>query len=231
MFTALLPMKGHSERVPSKNIRHLGGKPLFFHIARTLLSVTDIERLVINTDSQEIADLAVKEYGDDVTISWRPVEIQGDMVSMNRIIEYDLGHYPLETHFIQTHSTNPFLKAKTIEAALCKYREQVASGAVDSLFSVTEIRARLYRSDLTPINHNPRELLRTQDLDPVYEENSNFYLFSGSSFMLNRTRIGAKPGIFAVNDIESLDIDTPDDWELASHLVTVIPDLEGRHAK
>ena len=83
-------MKGHSERVPMKNIRDLVGRPLFCHLGDTLRDTGLFESLVINTDSYELANFATQRYGTWVRIIERPKEICGDHVPMNSILEYDV---------------------------------------------------------------------------------------------------------------------------------------------
>src|SRR5690606_27083128 len=109
--------KGNSERVPNKNMRDFNGAPLYHAIMKSLLASKHIDKVVINTDSAKISEDAKSTFGDRVVIVDRPVEIQGDMVSMNTIIAYDLGQCDGE-HFIQTHSTNPLLRAETIDRAI-----------------------------------------------------------------------------------------------------------------
>lgn len=213
---ALLPMKGHSERVPDKNLRLFAGKPLYHRIASVLQEMPAIERIVINTDSESIAEDAVKHFSK-VVIHNRPPEIQGDFVSMNDIIAYDLEQLQDCNHFLQTHSTNPLLNRNTLEIAVNEYFESLAN--YDSLFAVSRLQTRLYRADGTPLNHNPRELIRTQDLEPLFEENSNFYFFSQNSFINSgKRRIGLKPRMFVVDKIESLDIDEEIDFQLAEYI-------------
>ena len=179
-ISALLPMKGNSERVPNKNIKAFGGGLLFHAVADSLLSSKYIDQLVINTDSEEISCEAKSKYGEKVKIIERPKSIQGDYVSMNEIIKHDIDVLG-EEHFLQTHSTNPMLKTKTIDLAVEKYFDAIKNG-FDSLFSVTKLQTRLYDVNGKPVNHNPNELRRTQDLDPLFEENSNFFIFSKTSF-------------------------------------------------
>jgi len=215
-LTALLPMKGTSERVPNKNMRNFDGKPLYHAIMNSLLASKYIDKVVINTDSEIIADDTKKNFGDRVVIIDRPVEIQGGDVSMNVIIDYDLNQLDGE-HFLQTHSTNPLLRVETIDKAIEKYFDGLEK--FDSLFGVTKVQTRFYDKDANPINHNPEELLRTQDLEPLYEENSNFYIFSKKSFeKAGKKRIGLKPQIFEVNKLEAVDIDEPEDFILAELL-------------
>ena len=212
----LLPMKGNSERVPNKNMREFDGAPLYHAIVRSLLKSKYIDSIVIDTDSPSIANDAKKSFGEKIVIIERPKEIQGDFVSMNDIINYDLSCLDGE-YFMQTHSTNPLLKAETIDRAIEEYFKGLDK--FDSLFGVTKVQTRFYDKDAKPINHNPQELLRTQDLEPMYEENSNFYLFSKESFKnAGNKRIGLKPQIFEVNKLEAIDIDEPEDFILAELL-------------
>jgi CMP-N-acetylneuraminic acid synthetase len=211
---ALLPMKGHSERVPNKNMRLFGGKPLYHTVMNTLLSVPKISIIAINTDSEVIANNAINNFGNRVKIIHRPENIQGDFVSMNEIINYDLGVLQEQEYFLQTHSTNPLLKATTINNAIDRYFENIEKH--DSVFSVTRWQTRFYWQDGKPVNHNPDELLRTQDLPALFEENSNFYIFSKTSFFNNeKKRIGKNPSLFSMEKIEAIDIDEEQDFILA----------------
>lgn len=214
-ITALLPMKAHSERVPNKNIKNFCGKPLYHAVLTALLRSEYIDKVVINTDSYIIKEDALKNF-EKVVIIDRPKERQGDFVSMNDIIAYDLSKIEGD-HFLQTHSTNPLLQSSTIDLAIESYLKNL--NQFDSLFSVTRLQTRLYWKDGTPVNHNPNELLRTQDLPPVYEENSNFYIFSKKSFAdAGGSRIGLKPLMFEISKLEAVDIDEPEDWEIAEIL-------------
>jgi CMP-N-acetylneuraminic acid synthetase len=214
---ALLPMKGHSERVPNKNIKIFGNKPLFHIIMQSLMASKLIGKVVINTDSNHIAEDAMQHF-ERVQIISRPEEIQGDFVSMNEIIAYDLSQLDGE-HFLQTHSTNPLVRPETVDKAIEIYFNDL--NRFDSLFSVTRMQTRLYWSNGKPVNHNPQELLRTQDLPPVFEENSNFYIFSKTSFLnAGKNRIGLKPQLFEMNKLEAIDINDPEDFEIAEILYT-----------
>lgn len=213
---ALLPMKGNSERVPNKNMKIFDGTPLYHAIVKSLLNSKYVENVVINTDSETIAKDAKETFGDKIIIIDRPTEIQGDFVSMNDIIAYDLSKLEGE-HFLQTHSTNPLLKSETINKAIEKYFAGLDN--FDSVFGVTKVQTRFYDKNAKAINHNPNELLRTQDLEPMYEENSNFYIFSKDSFKnVGEKRIGLKPQIFEVNKLEAVDIDEPEDFIMAELL-------------
>ena len=219
-FAALLPMKGHSERVSNKNLRNFCGKPLFYYILDTLIQCRYVTRVYVDTDSKEIADKA-ESFSEKVCIIHRPDELCGDMVSMNNIIEYDITRIT-EKYFIQTHSTNPLLKVQTLEAACKKFLEGLP--AYDSLFSVNRWQTRLYDVRGKAVNHNPDQLIRTQDLEPLYEENSNFYIFSRESFQQAHARIGMNPQMLSMDKLESVDIDEEQDFLLAEQIYKMLHD-------
>ncbi len=135
---------------------------------------------------------------------------------MNEIIAYDLIQLEGD-HFLQTHSTNPLLTSATLDRAIETYFSNLDE--YDSLFSVTRLQTRMYWQDGSPVNHNRNELIRTQDLPPIFEENSNFYIFSKESFQhAGNNRIGFKPQLFEIDKLEAIDIDDLQDFELAEML-------------
>ncbi|MEQ1794018.1 MAG: acylneuraminate cytidylyltransferase family protein [Nitrospira sp.] len=210
-IVALLPMKAHSERVKGKNFRVFNGKPLFRWVLDSLLSIELIDQVVINTDARAILAENGLTDSDRILIRDRLPEICGDFVSMNLILADDLTHVPADI-YLMTHTTNPLLTGETIRAALARF--EAARGEVDSLFTVNKFQTRFYRADGSPVNHDPNNLVRTQDLEPWFEENSNLYIFTRDSFVKTNARIGAKPMVFETPRIESFDIDTPADWTI-----------------
>jgi CMP-N-acetylneuraminic acid synthetase len=211
---ALVPIKDHSERVPGKNFRDFSGKPLYQHIVETLDRTYAVDEILINTDSHRVMGEA-PTFSPKVRVVDRPAELIGDHVSTNRIFEYDLTQSDADI-FVQTHSTNPLLRSETIAAALKAFLE--GEGDFDSLFSVNEFQSRFYTSQGVPINHDPEDLIPTQDLDPVSEENSCIYIFTQSSFAAHGRRIGAKPLMYPTPKIESVDIDDEFTFRLAEIL-------------
>jgi CMP-N-acetylneuraminic acid synthetase len=213
---ALLPMKGTSERVPNKNLKDFNGFPLYRVVLNTLLNCHLIDKVVINTDSQLIKDDITKNYNTNVIVIDRPKNICGNYVSMNKIIEHDINLFSANI-FLQTHSTNPLLKSETITEALEKMISVIDDPKVDSIFSVTRIQKRFYSKDCLPMNHDPNMLV-TQHLNPIFEENSCLYIFTNESFMKNKSRIGSTPFMYEINKIEATDIDESEDFKLAEIL-------------
>ncbi len=212
--TALIPIKEHSERVKNKNFREFNGKPLYHHILESLERTYAVDEVIINTDSYIVINEAPKLFSK-VRIHERPKELHGDFVSVNKIIEYDLDNSESDI-YVQTHATNPLLKAESLGKALKKFIE--AEDKYDSLFSVNRFQSRFYSVEGKAINHNPEELLRTQDLPPLFEENSNFYVFTKESFSKHERRIGQTPLMFEMSRIEAIDIDDEFSFKLAEIL-------------
>ena len=212
-LVALLPMKANSERVKGKNFREFAGKPLFRWILDSLLKVKAIDCIVINTDAREILNSNGLTESNRIIIRDRKEELQGDFISMNRIIQDDLANIKSKS-FLMTHTTNPLLSSNTISKAIDMYDVGLQRGK-DSLFSVNKFQTRFYNEDAKPINHDPDNLIRTQDLEPWFEENSNLYIFSKSSFESTKARIGNTPILFETPAIESQDIDNKIDWHRA----------------
>ncbi|MBK0380687.1 acylneuraminate cytidylyltransferase family protein [Mucilaginibacter segetis] len=212
--TALVPMKGHSERVPHKNIRPLEGKPAFHWVMETLSASPYINEILVNTDSPEIAESAKANF-DKVKVLIRPDFLLGDMVSIQPLIAYDIEQTDAE-YFLQTHSTNPLLTTESVNKAIEAFFAQQEH---DALFSVTEVKQRFYWADGKGINHDPKVLIRTQDLPPIYHENSCFYIFSKTTNRKIQSRLGSNPMMFEIERLEAADIDDMEDFYWAEFLL------------
>lgn len=214
-IVALVPMRHHSERVEGKNYRLIHGKPLFHHILETLLLCPEVHQIVVDTDSSVIME-GLRTHFPQVTLLERPAHLRGGTVSMNEILLYDTVQCPGDL-YLQTHTTNPLLRSETISQAIQKLSS--AQPAYDSLFSVTRHHARFWDACGRPVNHDPSVLLRTQDLPPIFEENSSLYLFMGKTLHARRNRIGERPLMFEIGSEESTDIDTEFDFAIAEFLL------------
>lgn len=215
-IVALVPMRHHSERVPGKNYRVLAGKPLFHHILDTLLQCPEITQVAVDTDSPVIMQ-SLRDHYPQVAIIERPEHLRADTVAMNEVLLHDTAQLPADL-YLQTHSTNPLLRPQTISRAIQALVSQYP--AYDSLFSVTRIQTRLWDQLGRPVNHNPAILLRTQDLPPIYEENSCIYLFSRQTLVLRRNRLGERPCLFEIPAAEAWDIDEELDFQITDLILT-----------
>jgi len=212
---ALVPMRHHSQRVPGKNYRPLVGKPLYQHILDSLLACPEINQVVIDTDSDVIMDGVRVKY-PRVCLLERPLYLQADDVPMNEILVHDTNQVPAD-FYLQTHSTNPLLPATTISRAVQTFLASYP--AYDSLFSVTRLQFRLWDQLGRAINHNPAVLLQTQDLPPVYAENSCLYIFTRQTLIERRNRLGERPMLFEIDPAEAWDIDNEIDFSMVEFLM------------
>jgi len=215
-IAALVPMRHHSQRVPGKNYRMLAGKPLFHHIIQTLMACPELTQIVIDTDSPEILEGA-RKYFPQVILLERPEHLRGDTVPMNEVLMHDTAQVKAD-FYLQTHSTNPLLRPATISRGINLLLENYP--AYDSLFSVTRWQTRLWDQLSRPINHNPNILLQTQDLPPVYQENSCLYIFTRENLVRRRNRLGERPLMFEIDASEAWDIDEEIDFLVADTLLT-----------
>ncbi len=226
-IVALLPMKAHSERVKGKNFRDFNGKPLFRWVLDTLLQVPEIDQIVINTDARDILAQHGLTENEKIKIRDRKPEICGDLVSMNLILADDIENVDADI-YLMTHNTNPLISTDTIRNALKQFVKAKSEGKADSLFTVNKIQTRFYRADGTAINHDPGNLIRTQDLEPWFEENSNLYIFTKESFAKTNARIGLDPIMYVQPRLESIDIDDQEDWEFANIAARYLMEKEGK---
>ena len=214
-IVALVPMRHHSQRVPGKNYRPLAGKPLFHHIMNTLLQCSEIAEVVVDTDSEPVMD-GLRQFFPMVRILPRPAHLRADEVSMNEVLAYDTSQVEAD-FYLQTHSTNPLLRPQTISAAIQKFLAIYPT--YDSMFTVTRLQRRLWDQLGRPINHNPAVLLQTQDLPPVYEENSCMYIFTRQNLLARRNRLGERPLLFEIPAAEAWDIDEELDFAVVDFLM------------
>ncbi len=212
---ALIPMRHHSQRVPGKNYRLLAGKPLYQHIVETLLACSEISQVVVDTDSPPIIEGLYTSF-PQVHVLERPEHLRADQVSMNEILAYDTSQVEADL-YLQTHSTNPLLRSATVSRAVQALLAEYP--AYDSLFSVTRIQVRLWDQLGRAINHNPAVLIQTQDLPPVYEENSCIYIFNRENLLRRRNRLGDRPMMFPIEAAEAWDIDEELDFAITDFLM------------
>jgi|SRR5450631_1476103 len=213
-IVAIVPMRHTSERVPGKNYRDFAGKPLFHHIIHSLLECKLIDKIVIDTDSPLVLEQANEYFPDIITLE-RPPHLRDGSIPMNDILLNTIDQIPAD-FYLQTHTTNPLLSSKSIEDGISLFLKNYPIH--DSLFSVTKKQVRYWDSLARPINHNQNILLRTQDLPPIFEENSCMYVFTKEILQRKHNRVGDRPFLYEIPEIESQDIDVELNFLVAEFL-------------
>jgi CMP-N-acetylneuraminic acid synthetase len=168
----------------------------------------------VDTDSDLVMDGLRKNF-PQVKIVNRPDALRADDVPMNDILIYDTSQVQAD-FYLQTHSTNPLLRSETVSRAVQSFLADYPKH--DSLFSVTRWQTRLYDQNGKAINHDPSVLIQTQNLPPVYEENSCLYLFTRDNLIKRHHRIGERPMMFEIDADEAWDIDEELDFQICEFL-------------
>lgn len=203
---ALIPIKLDSKRVPGKNTKPFyDGTPLMHFIQKACLTAKNIDEVYVYC-----SDDAVKKYIlPCVTYLKRPGYLDGDNINANDFIREFIKEVDADI-YVNAHTTSPFTKPKTLEELV----DKVAGGEFDSAFCAESLRTFMWENGM-PINFDPNHFPRTQDLPPIYGETSIAYVFTKESFIKHNRRLGSKPYIKEVGKIEAMDIDYPEDFQIA----------------
>lgn len=213
--TAIVPIKKDTE-IMNGHLRLFNNRPLYRTFLDKLQNIYAIDEIIVDTDLVEL-EKDITELYSKVKFVKRDSSLLDSDTDINEIIKFDIDQTSNEDIFIQTHVNKPLLKKETIAKALKKFVE--LEDKYDSLFSVNTYRSRFYNHKYKPINHRPEKLVRTNTLDPVYEENSCFYIFTQESFTQAQHRIGNHPYLYDISSIEALELDDDLSYKLAEILM------------
>lgn len=214
---SFIPIKLNNQRLPGKNLMDLGGKPLCSYIFNTISQVDGIDEKFVYC-----SDPRITEYmPDDLLYLRRDSYLDGFQVKGLEIIDYFVREVDADI-YILTHVTQPFTKAESIRNAL----EKVISGEYDSAFSAIKIQDYLWMNG-KPFNYDMKDIVRTQDLEPVYQETGAFFIFRKEVFTKLGQRIGERPYIYEIDRFEAIDIDTAEDFEFAKAVEPYIRGIKG----
>lgn len=212
-ISAFVPLKLNSRRLPNKNFLRLGDKPLASHIFETLLNTEDVENVYCYTSQPQV----LKLLPNNLKLLMRPKALDEDFVKANELFYHAVKNIDADI-IVLCHATGPFISSDSIKKGI----DAIKSGAYDCAFSVQEHKTYSWFDD-KPLNYSPLEMTQTQGLQPVFTETSGFYIFYKNSYLEKNTRIGSKPFLVPVSFRESVDIDEPKDFALASWLLDFDP--------
>lgn len=210
-IVAMVPMKLNNERLPGKNTKLLGGKPLCFYQLDALARVKGIDEIYVYC-----SDPSIVEYlPQGITFLQRPRSLDLPTSNFTQIFDSFMSEVDADI-YVFDHVTAPFISVNTIEE--CK--NEVISGRHDSAFCAVKIQDFLWK-DCAPLNFDATNLPRSQDIEPIYRETSGVYVFRKKVFCQLRRRIGTNPYIKEVSFKESIDINNPEDFRLAEAMLNV----------
>lgn len=203
---AIVPMKLNNSRLPQKNTKcFTNGKPLCHYILTTLLEVRGVDEVYVYCSNPQIKDylpIGVKYLK-------RSKNLDQDTTKMNEVLKCFADEVSADI-YIMTHTTAPFISRDSIEKGL----KEVQNGKYDSSFAAKKVQDFLWK-DGKPFNYELTNIPRTQDLPILYEETSGFYIYTWEIITKLGRRIGEKPYIVEVGEIESIDIDEAEDFLIA----------------
>jgi len=223
---ALVPARGGSKRVPNKNIRVLGGKPLINWSIEAAQGIPEIVDVVVSTDSPVIAEVA---RAAGALVPWlRPEELSTDTASSVVVCMHALDWYEKENGQVNglllLQPTSPFRKTQTIQAAIQLFKKY-AERPVVALSPAQSHPMWCYRvtgDAVHPFLDGAHQPIRSQDLPPAYVINGELYLATPSYLRANSSFLGSETVPLLIEDKrEALDIDTDWDWLLAEKLLTI----------
>lgn len=210
-IVAVMPLKLKNERCPGKNTRLLGGKPLFWHELESLKNTLLVDDIYVYCSDDSIVSL----MPEGVSFLKRSPVLDLPTSNFTQIFDSFMNEIDADV-YIFAHATAPYIKVETMVECI----NAVKSEGYDSAFCAQKIQTFLWQ-DGEPLNFDASNLPRTQDLKPIYQETSGVYVFRKEVFEKCRRRIGKKPYIKVVSFKEAVDIDNPEDFELAEALSTV----------
>lgn len=205
-IVAIVPMKLNNRRLPQKNTKSFtNGKPLCQYILDTLLTVNCIDETYVYC-----SDPSIQSYlPNGIKYLKRSSSLDRDTTKMNEILYCFAKEIPADI-YVMTHTTAPFITKDSIEKGI----NAVLEAGHDSAFAAEKVQDFLWKNGL-PVNYELDNIPRTQDLEPIYKETSGFYIYKNEVISKLNRRIGNNPFIVEVNEIESIDIDEPEDFILA----------------
>lgn len=203
---AFVPIKTNNERLPGKNTKSFtNGKPLLCYILETLCRVNGLDDIYVYCSDETISDylpekvkfLKRDKYLDLSTTSFNEV-----LSSFAKTVDADA--------YLLTHATAPFISVESFERAL----EAVKSGEYDSALAVRKMQEFVWKEG-KPMNYDPKEIPRTQDIEPMYVETCGLYLYTKELILNRNRRIGDKAFLVEVSKVEATDINDEEDFVLA----------------
>jgi N-acylneuraminate cytidylyltransferase len=219
-IVAIIPARGGSKRIPHKSTRLLAGKPLIAHTIEHACKSVLIDRVVVSTDSESIANVS-KEYGAEVLM--RPDDISGDKATSESALVHALdklkekdGYEPDIVVFLQC--TSPIRNDDDIDNAINVFIDTEA----DSLLSVCKFDKFIWKPDngsMAPINYDYRKRCREQDFPTQYMENGSMYIFKPWVINLLDNRLGGNIMVYEMEWMNSFQIDSVEDLELCKLLL------------
>lgn len=214
-MVAMIPARLGSKRIPKKNIRYMGDKPLIQYPIDLAIKSKAFESVWVNTESKELGRI-IQTMG--AQFHERPEELAGDTAT-NREFTYEfLTKHPCD-YVVMVNTTSPLLRQETLN----RFTEFVAENDFDTVLSVVSEKEETFYQD-KPLNFSLQEKVNSQLLEPVEKIVWAMTAWKRETFMRLQEEgknpvFGGTLGKFAVPKDESCDLDTEEDWRIAEGIL------------
>lgn len=208
-IVSFIPIKLNNQRLPGKNLLPLNKRPTCDYIFETICNVDIIDEKYVYCSDEAIKPYITLYESKGLRFLKRDSYLDGFQVKGLEIIDHFIRNVDADI-YVLTHVTQPFTKSESIRNAL----EKVISGEYDSAFSAVMLQDYMW-VDGKPFNYDMKNIVRTQDLKPIYMETGAFFIFRKEVFTKLGQRIGNNPYIYEIDQFEAVDIDTAEDFEFA----------------
>ena len=201
---AWVPIKLNNQRLPGKNTKLLAGKPLCSYMLETLTQIDGLDDIYLYCSQEYI----IQYLPNGVKFLKRPEKLDGAMVGHYEIVESFINTIDADV-YLNAHVTNPFVKRENIQRGL----DKVLSGEHDSAHTVQKLNKPLWYHG-EPFNFTRTKMYRNQDIDPMYID-MNLCIYKKEVYTEQKSRYGKNPYFIELSQIESIDIDYPEDFMFA----------------
>lgn len=221
MNIAIIPARGGSKRIPRKNVRAFCGKPMIAWPIEAAISSQLFERVIVSTDDEEIAS-AARDAGAETPFA-RPAALADDHTGTVDVIVHALSWAQEAGWDVDAacciYATAAFVSPQDIAEA-----RELLSDDTDFAFPAVRYghppqRGFARAGDGSPQMVQPEHhSTRTQDLEPIYHDSGQFYWGQRDAWLQRRPVFGPRTRFIEVPEWRAVDIDRPEDWQMAEHL-------------
>ena len=216
IVSLVIPAKGKSERIENKNLAKIDGVSLVRIACKKALKCKNVDKVYLDTEDSRIIEECSDLFSEGLDLIKRPISMATNFVGGNELIVYELHSIDYCDILMHHYCTCPLISSETIDMSIKKFIEDGAN--YDSFLTVEKLKEYYWDKEFSPLNFSPMSLPNSQSLDPIYMETHGVYGIRTESIFKLKTRLGKNPFLIEIPKIESIDIDTIDDLEIARRL-------------
>jgi len=214
---AFIPVRGGSKSISYKNIKLINGRPLVYWVLDAVVNCSEIDKVVVSTDSEKIFQVVDNYDSDKIIIVNRSKEVSTDEASTESVMLEFAKKYNFND-IILVQATSPLLKKEDLKIGVDKYKDK----DTDSVLSVVRQKRFIWEKDKNsykPVNYNCKKRPRRQEFDGFLVENGAFYITSRDRLIKSKNRISGNIQIVEMDEESYFEIDEPDDWIIVENLL------------